>query len=91
MKPSELLKQSGWCQHSFARDSGGVGCHEASPIAVAYCIVGAILKIYNNYPDKQTSIFNKVEQIIRMNISLWNDAPGRTKQDVVALLESIDE
>lgn len=76
--------EKGWCQGSFAANNH-------------YCIVGSITNI------KDTNIFNKdawdetykdtcmvlLKHNRNVNIIDWNDAPERTKEEVIALMDRV--
>ena len=83
----QKLRQ-GWCQHVMARDKNGAMCHYLSSDAVCWCIHGAsqatgvvsqdvftpIMKLTNSEGDYAA-------------LTSWNDAPGRTQADVIAMLD----
>lgn len=66
-KARNLIDRHGWCQHSFAR--GGM-----------YCTLGAIKAVAKlDYQCREVLLsVLKVESVAN-----WNDAPGRTKQEVL--------
>jgi hypothetical protein len=78
----KMLRDSGWCQGNFFDERGGA------------CLVGAICVVRTkpgiNATKKQ---YYKLERILNevmgMNIELttWNDMPGRKKSEVFALLD----
>lgn len=81
MKPSEVIKTYGWVQRRSGNEETG------------FCLIGAVYHVYNNNNDY--FIYNKVfcalHQAIHAFPSTWNDTPGRTKKEVIKLLESIGE
>lgn len=94
MKPSELLRITGWTQGAYARDKRGLAVPEQSESAVSFCVRGAILRCYPGLDS--VDITDKVEQHVKNisgvgNIVRWNDTPGRTKAEVIDALEAVGE
>lgn len=88
MKPSEILEQYGWTQGYFARDKSGMTMPSMSPYATCFCAVGAIKR--SDFPTGSSlDVLREhigaasVEDVYR-----WNDAPGRTKDEVIAVLKA---
>lgn len=95
MKPSEYIEK-GWCQGCFAIDSEGKHVLPDNPSAVAWCLIGATAR---SVADGTLSSEEEVEiyrAIFMSGISRcqgfieWNDAPGRTKEEVLALLKEVE-
>jgi hypothetical protein len=72
MTPSQLIRRYGWVQGDY----GGKDC--------GYCIVGALTEGGVGSMDFAYTIADKIGG---MHIVDWNDAPGRTVNEVLALLE----
>lgn len=97
MKPSEVLKKYGWCQGTFARNIDGEQVTTIDSQAASFCLLGALYKsctLDNIYDfDK----FDTYYQIVQKSISelgfpdvpSWNDKTGRTKEEVIKLLEKV--
>jgi hypothetical protein len=69
-----LLRERGWKQRSYGVPDG------------PYCIEGAI-----RWANRDLDVEREIEELARevgMAIWQWNDSPGRTFNDVVALLSS---
>ena len=85
--------QNGWCQQSWAETTEH-HCDPWNEEAVKWCLIGAAGKIQGHwYPfdNKLRDALEAVKQEIRRDsvyvcLPDWNDAPGRTKQDVVDML-----
>lgn len=81
MKPSELIAKKGWVQYIAKCDAG-------------YCILGAIWETCGGYSGKKTireldklhKILKTRDDYINVGIADWNDAKGRTKRQVLAVL-----
>ena len=89
MKPSELLRENGWCQHSMAISATGDEVDPKSRMAVTFCALGAIARCYSN--DYSMFIENKLRKYLGSDIVDWNDADERTKEEVIAALAAIGE
>lgn len=77
---AEYIRQHGWCQNQVETHDGRV------------CTVGAMGKVTIHKREMDCSAaakrfvdFNKIEPGF---IGRWNDAPGRTKEEVIAALEA---
>lgn len=96
MKPSQLLREKGWCQGGSALMADGT-LHKHIPITgepVAYCLVGACNKAYPFAYPHWGVISDRLATHLGINqwgLSLWNDTPGRTKEEVISALEAIGE
>lgn len=98
MKAYELIEQLDWCQGDYARNIDGADVAPENPNAVCFCSVGALQRVYGKdkaYIDAvhrlETEIlkhewhpFLSCEQVIVK----WNDAKGRSKKEVVALMRN---
>jgi hypothetical protein len=74
MKPSELIRQYGWVQN----EPGSYRC--------GLCVVNALgIGVGSDVYEERCKRLRDKLQI--SSVSLWNDAPGRTKEEVIALLE----
>jgi hypothetical protein len=65
----KLLEQTKWVQNVMARNANGNMVNLRSPLACAFCTVGAILKVSNHHPERAdfTIYFNKLKS--RLNIA----------------------
>ena len=86
MKVSELLTSPAkWTHGTWARDSKGFAVSVLDEKAVRFCLSGAILKCY---PEKGAyeKIYHRIVQRVGMTPMQWNDAPGRTFEEVRTLV-----
>lgn len=80
------LVEQGWCQDRARREEGEKTC---------YCIVGALdaASRPGQAGDYFTAVFFVAERLsvkpCGLSLSTWNDAPGRTQDEVVKLLRSV--
>jgi len=87
-----------WTQGAVARAETGKAVDHDCPTAVQWCLSGHVLKGSKPYlgPDpghgvlpELIRVFEAFEQAIATTIPCWNDAPGRTIEEVIELCESI--
>jgi hypothetical protein len=90
MTPSQVLKEKGFCQGCCAQ-RGGVRVDWDDPAADAHCMFGAAyvayrgdMPAYHNFSIAVEARFGSFKAAVT-----WADALGRTKEDVVLMLESI--
>ena len=89
--PSEYLAE-GWCQSTFARDRLGNEVSSYDEGAVAWCMVGAIHKAFEDgdampTKDEYLSILQGI--LPNGGIPRWNDDPKRTQAEVVAMAQQV--
>lgn len=82
--------ERGWTQHAMARDADGERVRLSDdPKACSWCLCGAIqgddFKASNALYNL---LFDRLPKGFR-NLSEWNDEPGRTLDEVLALLRSV--
>lgn len=84
-----LIERPGaWTQDWFAKDADGEYVEETSCRAVCWCMRGAVFALAG-YPDAE-DVFAPIIAVIggetTADIETWNDAPGRTQAEAVAIL-----
>lgn len=77
--------EQGWCQGVLARDGHGEEITPNHPAAVAWCAFGAI----GTKEDalSQADLFLMKAHGPNTDVVSWNDAPERTREDVLALFD----
>lgn len=70
----DLLRKDGWCQGSF-------GFYDSEP----HCLLGALSKSM----DGSSALRAVKQEIAPMEMVVWNDTPGRTFEEVEALLQRV--
>lgn len=79
MKPSKVIKSYGWVQGRYHSEDG-------------FCLLGAIYHAYPTAANRRTNILARLRGKIHVFfMTEWNDEKGRTKKEVIDLLESIGE
>ena len=89
MKAWELLEQKGWCQGTYALNKHSMRVHPTKR-AHAFCAIGAIRCIYKTQERMEVAAKKVLKYIGLNNISIWNDSPGRTKEEVIEALRKAD-
>ena len=98
MKLSEFFETHEWTQGSYAKTVNGTNVSPLDPDATCWCVIGAIRHLYP--PRSTAEIYNDdvckniwprfTNVITNMSLAQWNDAPGRTKAEVISLLKDLD-
>jgi hypothetical protein len=92
---AEMLEAGVWAQGGLP-GSGGVNCNEPN----ARCAGLAVTEIADRYPDATGDDRERATQRLLRHLGLqgnefavyrWNDAPGRTKEEVVSALRAAAE
>lgn len=78
VKMINLLEERGWCQGMFENDRGQL------------CIAGAyrMLPVYDRYENGDEA-WRQIELHLPHGLASWNDAEGRTKVQVIDMLQSL--
>jgi hypothetical protein len=91
------LVRVGWCQGAWAK-CGWLTVDAHSPLAHRWCLVGAFSRAAMTVPDypaqarfmaryRAEQLFVAAIGVPGMLIELWNDRPGRTKRQVLEMLD----
>jgi len=78
LKAIEVIEQKGWCKGHLQNTQGEV------------CMAGAIQIATFNNASLQKKALNLMHKTLGILISKWNDAPERTKGEVIAKLKEIE-
>jgi len=77
MKPSEIIRERGWCQ--------GV----STDIHGRHCLWGAVQEATQRDIPTADKILAQLREAVGSNPIIWNDRRGRTADEVIAVLESV--
>ncbi|SRR5260221_8812689 len=77
LKAIKVLERKGWCQGILINPQGEV------------CMAGAIQVATHQSLELQGHALNLLHENLGSMISKWNDAPERTKDEVIAKLKEI--
>lgn len=88
-----LLIEKGWAQGFYARDAAGEVVSVEDPTACSFCAMGALVYVTQEASrETSRSAFNAMERAVSDgNIARYNDAPERTKEEVLALFDKAKE
>lgn len=82
----------GWIQGHQAHDANGNLCNPSDDRATSFCIIGAIERgrseLVEPYPSC-TRILECLWRRIYTSPVVWNDEPGRTKEEVLATFDAV--
>lgn len=84
----EFEEEGNWCQKAHARRADGSACPVFDPAAASYCVLGLVDRITG---DRDIHTYVRAIDLIHdvlqdVTVVGWNDTPGRTVGEVVALL-----
>lgn len=88
-KVERLLVEKGWTQAVMARDSAGYSVSEDDDRATCFCLYGALWRTAQNQDGLRNSVRDALHDATGGNFVKWNDAPGRTKDEVLALIRRV--
>ena len=96
---AEFLEEKDWCQGAFARNSSYESVSIYNLDACKFCLAGAVMvstrAVVVSPGVHRGSILNaayeKIENLIASNVTVWNDKPGRTKEEVINALRKAAE
>lgn len=87
------LIEQGWTQGAYARSASGYSVDSNStPDAVCWCLSGAIIRVATAQAIPVYKIRDRLREVLFLRVGngsivVWNDAPLRTKEEVLALLD----
>lgn len=86
---AELLRTKGWTQGASARTASGREVDSSHYQACRFCMIGAINRASDNdYSDENSQALRTMWSLVpNEDIAAFNDAPGRTVEECIAVLE----
>jgi hypothetical protein len=82
-----IIDCEGWTQETYARTADGDGTDVDDPKASCFCSLGAIWAVSFAHGG-QLGAITAVERAMNSgNLVGWNDAPGRTKEEVLSAFD----
>mgnify|MGYP006288290745 CR=1 FL=1 len=95
LKDARELVAQGWCQCAHARSETGRALDIwTKPSGCAYCAEGALIMASCATEDQEeiTDAWNVLREVVgTKSLYLWNDAPGRTKAEILAAFDEAIE
>lgn len=99
MTPVEFARQArqklerGWTQGVMARDACGERVAPCDPEARCWCLEGALKYVLDMNTTEYVAyreVCGKLRRTVRWTeLFLWNDAPGRKKEEVLSALDDV--
>jgi len=91
----DLYRKPGtWCQGPFALNNMGHPRTWSDPDAVSYCIYAALNLIYGHSPEAKEEANRRLHHALGRPVSAvhgaiieYNEEPGRTQDEILALCE----
>ncbi|WNM70270.1 hypothetical protein [Myxococcus phage Mx1] len=88
LQEAKALIEKGWTQGVAARDDEGIPVPSTSPVATCWCVYGALSRAEDNLGYQSGAPYaGAVDAIAGVSgkslLAVWNDAPGRTKKEVL--------
>lgn len=83
MKPSEVIMERGWIQNKLENESG-VCIAAAIHIACKGSVWG------RPYDPRASELMSALQVSLQGSVVDWNNAPRRTKEQVIALLQEFE-
>jgi hypothetical protein len=89
-KAAQWLEEHDWCQgvmgHRYGTHSTTYGSILRKIDPTACCAIGAIVIVADDYELHWARLV--LGRYVGNNVSSWNDAPGRTKAEVIAAMRA---
>lgn len=85
----KLTPEGAWTQEVFARDARGRPTYEDNPLAVSWCINGALLAVApGGQRDAPHRFLRRAAGLgAGQGLSVWNDTLARTQTEVLAIVD----
>lgn len=89
---SRKVVEAGWCIRASARTAKGIPCEWDEAKAASWCSTGAMLHVVSMFAPAHFHALNFLREAVGQHaIVAWNDAPGRTKEEVLAAFDTAIE
>lgn len=83
-----LIAEKGWTQGVNARNSKGRVVKPTYKGAVCFCIYGALGRVVEELSEVHDEAVALLEHEVQPKfVSEWNDTPGRTREEVLAVFD----
>ncbi len=84
LRKARALVEEGWTQGAMSRDARGYKSLTSTAAPVCFCAIGAIQEAD---PKSCLAAATALGRIVGGSIIDFNDAPGRTQQEVIAAFD----
>lgn len=82
--------ERGWTQRAFARRADGTTTHTEHEQACSWCLAGSVGPVFGHARSALIAIEKELNTGTG-GIYIWNDAPERTKEEVLAVVDRVLE
>jgi hypothetical protein len=96
LQDAQRLVERGWTQHADSRDAAGAEVEPWSPDAASWSLLGAIVAASEAFAQRHQrdlpleQLAEALHELAKLidddSLASWNDAPGRTQEQVAATL-----
>jgi hypothetical protein len=87
-----IIKHVGWCQGTYAKDVEGFSVDPMYPDAACFCLSGVLDAVETDadYRSQAWQVLNEhiLNNELGLSIVSFNDKKGRTKEEVLSLLDN---
>ncbi len=91
LRRMRVLLEKGWTQGAFSRDESGDATYGTGQKPTSWCVLGAL------YEGSEPPLCVRTRKVLDDaigpsgydSIYEWNDAPGRTKTEVIGLMDRV--
>jgi len=91
VQAKKLIEDRDWCQGAYSIGQNGKNrkyLYEIFPNDVKFCVVGALSQVQNTQCEANIHhIFCEANNLGTWTIIQWNDADGRTKEEVLTAFD----
>jgi intergrase/recombinase len=91
----EVLVATKWILSHYEWHQGSYTANDANGKPFSFCLVGAMQRVETEKLDLMAQAYkfmaDEVQPHQEMILSVWNDMPGRTKTEVLSLLDRVIE
>jgi hypothetical protein len=88
---ARMWVDKGWCQNWYAETEVGVRCTPLDSLASSWCMLGALARASESELRDRTGFYFDAEELLVDAVGEWppdwQDAPGRTKEEVLAAFD----
>lgn len=97
LRRARELVERGWCQGAYARGAEGQVVDKYGPAARSFCVLGAVDRASERYHYEARDVALRVLGTVMKELTgartpgYYNDAYGRTQEDIVTLLKKAEE
>jgi hypothetical protein len=96
LRDAQHLVERGWTQHADSRSASGAEVDPWAPTAASWSLLGAVVAAAEQYAQRHQrdvpleQLAGALHELAKLidddSLAAWNDASGRTQQEVVETL-----